>query len=98
MNPAWPAFAAWGRLSPPGPRGVFAMLAGGAPLHHERYLARGGPSGAISDPDVFYDTSSYGRRALDPAVRVVRDHPLAFWSGPPASSGSTSSSSGRIGR
>src|SRR3954451_13435918 len=83
MNAAWHAFAAWGRLSHPGLRVVFAMLAGGAPLHHERYLARGGPSGAISDPDVFYDTSSYGRRALDAAVRVVGIDQLVFGSDRP---------------
>jgi predicted TIM-barrel fold metal-dependent hydrolase len=83
MNAAWHAFAAWGRLSHPGLRVVFAMLAGGATLHHERYLARGGPAGAISDPDVFYDTSSYGGRALDAAVRVVGIDQLVYGSDRP---------------
>src|SRR5882672_7146801 len=83
MNAAWHAFAAWGRLSHPGLRVVFAMLAGGAPLHHERYLARGGPSSAISDPLFFYDTSSYGERALDAAVRVVGIDQLVYGSDRP---------------
>jgi 6-methylsalicylate decarboxylase len=83
MNAAWHAFAAWGRLSHPSLRVVFAMLAGGAPLHHERYLARGGPSAAISDREVFYDTSSYGERALDAAVRVVGIDQLVYGSDRP---------------
>src|SRR3954447_2423074 len=83
MNAAWHAFAAWGRLSHPTLRVVFAMLAGGAPLHHERFLARGGPSAAISDPRVFYDTSSYGRRALDAMVRVVGIDQLVYGSDRP---------------
>jgi predicted TIM-barrel fold metal-dependent hydrolase len=80
MNAAWHAFAAWGRLSHPSLRVVFAMLAGGAPLHHERYLARGGPSAATSDRQIFYDTSSYGEQALDAAVRVVGIDQLVYGS------------------
>ena len=83
MNAAWHAFAAWGRLSHPTLRVVFAMLAGGAPLHHERYLARGGPSAAISDREIFYDTSSYGERAVDAAVRVVGIDQLVYGSDRP---------------
>jgi hypothetical protein len=59
------------------------MLAGGATLHHERYLARGGPSAAISDREIFYDTSSYGERALDAAVRVVGIDQLVYGSDRP---------------
>jgi 6-methylsalicylate decarboxylase len=83
MNAAWHAFAAWGRLSHPSLRVVFAMLAGGAPLHHERFLARGGPGVALSDPNLFYDTSSYGRQALDAAVRVVGIDQLVYGSDRP---------------
>src|SRR3954454_23703435 len=83
MNAAWHAFAAWGRLSHPTLQVVFAMLAGGAPLHHERYLARGGPSAAISDSRIFYDTSSYGERAHDAAVRVIGIDQLVYGSDRP---------------
>jgi 6-methylsalicylate decarboxylase len=83
MNGAWHAFAAWGRLSHPTLRVVFAMLAGGAPLHHERYLARGGPRAAISDREIFYDTSSYGHQALDATVRVVGIGQLVYGSDRP---------------
>ncbi|MGO4257604.1 amidohydrolase [Marmoricola sp. RAF53] len=49
---------------------VFAAGAGLAPVHHERYVARGGTSLPV-DPDVFVDTSCYGPRALDALVRML---------------------------
>jgi 6-methylsalicylate decarboxylase len=69
MHTAWHAFAVWGRPAHPELRVCFAMLAGLAPLHRERLLARGGP--AVSDLDVFLDTSSYGARAVDAVLREV---------------------------
>jgi hypothetical protein len=71
MNAAWHAFAAFGRTSHPRLRVVFAMLAGGAPLHAERLAARGGPTAAVADDRLFYDTSSYGVRTIDALVRCV---------------------------
>ena len=61
MSAAWHAFAAWGRPCHPRLRVVYAMLAGGAPLHAERLLARGGPGAAIHDPLAWFDVSSTGR-------------------------------------
>jgi len=69
MQRAWHAFPVWGRPAHPRLRTCFAMLAGLAPLHRERLLARGGR--ANSDNDVFLDTSSYGERAVDAVVREV---------------------------
>lgn len=71
MNAAWHAFAAFGRSDHRHLRVVFAMLAGGAPLHAERLTARGGPATALADDRLFYDTSSYGVRAIDALVRCV---------------------------
>jgi hypothetical protein len=71
MNTAWHAFVAFGRPSHPDLRVVFAMLAGGAPLHAERLVARGGPATTLGDSRLFYDTSSYGVRAIDALVRCV---------------------------
>jgi predicted TIM-barrel fold metal-dependent hydrolase len=69
MHAAWHAFAVWGRAAHPRLRACFVMLAGLAPLHRERLVARGGrPDG---DPGVFLDTSSYGARAVDAVVREV---------------------------
>ncbi len=84
MNAAWHAFAAFGRASHPHLRVVFAMLAGGAPLHAERLAARGGPAGAaLSDERVFYDTSSYGARTIDAVVRCVGIDQLVYGSDRP---------------
>jgi predicted TIM-barrel fold metal-dependent hydrolase len=69
MQRAWHAFALWGRPAHPRLRVCFAMLAGLAPLHRERLIARGGR--AVSDPDVFLDTSSYGARAVDAVLREI---------------------------
>ena len=44
---------------------VFAILAGGAPIQLERMRSRGVDDRAAMHPNVFLDTSSYGRRALD---------------------------------
>ncbi|HEV2786310.1 MAG TPA: hypothetical protein VGV67_07990, partial [Solirubrobacteraceae bacterium] len=69
MQSAWYGFAAWGRPAHPRLRVCFAMLAGLAPLHRERLVARGGNAG--NDPGVFLDTSSYGGRAVDAVIREV---------------------------
>jgi hypothetical protein len=71
MNAAWHGFAAWGRPRHPDLRIVYAMLAGGAPLHAERLAARGGPAEAVHDPRAWFDVSSYGARAIDAMIRVV---------------------------
>ncbi|MFE4696691.1 amidohydrolase [Streptomyces sp. NPDC056738] len=70
LHAAWFAFRAFGRARHPGLRVCFAALAGLAPLHGERLAARGGGRGEV-DFDVFYDTSSYGTRAVDALVRAV---------------------------
>jgi|SRR5947209_8053788 len=71
MNAAWHAFVARGRDAHPRLRVLFAMFAGGAPLHRERLAARGGPIAAARDRRLFYDTSSYGPTAIDAMVGVV---------------------------
>jgi hypothetical protein len=83
MNAAWHAFVAFGRPAHPHLRVVFAMLAGGAPLHSERLAARGGPCGAVTDRRVFYDTSSYGARSTDALVRIVGIDQLVYGSDRP---------------
>jgi hypothetical protein len=70
MHAAWFAFRVHGRPAHPQLRVCFAMLAGLAPLHGERLLARGGERSPV-DTDVFLDVSSYGTRAVDATVRVL---------------------------
>ncbi|HEX5618324.1 MAG TPA: hypothetical protein VFX51_07875 [Solirubrobacteraceae bacterium] len=84
MQAAWHAFAVWGRPAHPRVRVCFAMLAGLAPLHRERLVARGGP--AASDADVFLDVSSYGARAVDALLREVGVDRLVHGSDRPVSS------------
>jgi len=71
MQAAWLAFAEWGRPAHPELKVVWAMLAGGAPLHAERLAARGGPAGALHDDRAWFDVSSYGPRAVDAMLRAV---------------------------
>ncbi|MFG2098289.1 amidohydrolase [Streptomyces sp. NPDC048612] len=72
LHASWFAFRAFGRSRHPELRVCFAALAGLAPLHGERLVARGGgrDRGRV-DCRVFYETSSYGARAVDALVRAV---------------------------
>lgn len=69
QSAAWFAWHAAGVADHPDLRIAFVALAGLAPLHHERLLARGGTFRV--HPNVYYETSSYGSRAIDALVRVV---------------------------
>ncbi|MDQ1023489.1 hypothetical protein QF035_001071 [Streptomyces umbrinus] len=70
LHASWFAFRAFGRARHPRLRVCFAALAGLAPLHGERLAIRGGGRGQV-DFDAFYETSSYGTRAVDAVVRAV---------------------------
>jgi 6-methylsalicylate decarboxylase len=71
LHAAWHGFAAWARPQLGALRVVFAALAGAAPLHVERLSGRGGPALAAFDQLSFYDTSSYGPRAIEAVGGVV---------------------------
>ena len=83
MHAAWHAWAAWGRPAHPRLRVLFAMLAGGAPLHAERLAVRGGPAAAVHDELTFFDVSSYGPRTVDALLRVVGADRLVYGSDRP---------------
>jgi hypothetical protein len=70
MHAAWFAFRTYGRPRHPRLRVCFAMLAGLAPLHGERFAARTGAR-TVHDPHVFLDVSSYATRAIDAVARVL---------------------------
>ena len=62
------AYVAWvSRLADTFPRlrVVFAILAGGAPMQHERLRSRGVDWRPVDRDGVFLETASYGRRALE---------------------------------
>ncbi|MEA2288052.1 MAG: 6-methylsalicylate decarboxylase [Solirubrobacteraceae bacterium] len=83
LHAAWHGFAAWARPALPRLRVVFVGLAGGAPLHVERLAGRGGPAAAAFDPLTFYDTSSYGPRAIEAVGGVVGIDQLVYGSDRP---------------
>ena len=70
LHAAWWAWHAVGRTLLPDLRICFAAGAGLAPVHDERFAARGGHPLRI-DRNTFVDTSSYGRRGLDSLIRVL---------------------------
>jgi len=70
MHAAWFALRVHGRPRHPRLRVCFALLAGLAPLHGERFTARTGDRGVV-DEDVFLEVSSYGTRAVDATIRVL---------------------------
>jgi hypothetical protein len=70
MHAAWYGFRVFGRPRHPQLRVCFAMLAGLAPLHSERFAARAGER-SVLDEQCFLEISSYGTRAIDAVVRVL---------------------------
>lgn len=83
MQCAWLAFACAGRAAHPRLRVVFSMLAGLAPLQSERLRARGGSPCPLEDPLLFYDTSSYGSRAIGAVASAVGASQLLYGSDRP---------------
>jgi len=73
QHAAWHTFHHAIRPELPTLRAIFAGLAGLAPLHVERTAAKGGTIGehTLADPLTFYDTSSYGPRAVRAIATAV---------------------------
>jgi hypothetical protein len=65
MQAAWLSWVTAGVHEHPDVAVIFAMLAGLAPLQHERLAARGGPPIDLVNPNVFYESSSYGLDAIE---------------------------------
>ena len=78
LHAAWHAFMAWGRPAHPALHVLFAALAGLAPVHAERTALRGGPARSEPDPRTFYDTSSYGPRALRAVAAEIGQGQLVY--------------------
>ncbi|MDX6474727.1 MAG: 6-methylsalicylate decarboxylase [Gaiellaceae bacterium] len=65
MQAAYAAWLARGAEAWPRLRVLFAILAGGAPIQLERLASRGVDTRAILHDHVYFDTASYGERALE---------------------------------
>lgn len=104
LQAAWWAWHVAGRALLPHLRICFAAGAGLAPLQHERMASRGGSLGPI-DPNVFVDTSSYGRQGIDALTRVLgidtlvlgSDRPYGRAFDNPTQVGTTTSTSAGLG-
>ncbi len=83
MQAAWMAFLTAGRVRHPELRVVFSMLAGLAPLQHERLLSRGCPTGHLTDPHTFYETSSFGAATIGLLAGLVGPSKLLYGSDRP---------------
>ena len=79
---AWWSWHAVGRSLFPDLRICFAAGAGLAPVHHERFLARGGRP-LVVDRHTFVDTSSYSRQGVDSLIRVLGVDPIVIGSDRP---------------
>jgi 6-methylsalicylate decarboxylase len=62
---------------------VFAILAGGAPIQLERMESRGVPARAAMLPHVWFDTASYGKRALELTMSMFGVEQMLFGSDAP---------------
>jgi len=82
LSAAWWSWHAAGRTRFPDLRICFAAGAGLAPVHHERYLARGGRP-LVVDQHTFIDTSSYSRQGVDSLIRVLGVDPIVIGSDRP---------------
>jgi predicted TIM-barrel fold metal-dependent hydrolase len=83
MQAAWLSWVSAGASEHPGLQVIFAMLAGLAPLQAERLASRGGPPIDLVDPNVFYDTSSYGLDAIEALTARVPTIQLLYGSDRP---------------
>jgi hypothetical protein len=83
MQAAYIAWLAGGAVRWPELDVVFAILAGGAPIQLERMAARGVDERSAMLPRIWFDTASYGRRALDLAMSTYGVEPMLFGSDMP---------------
>ena len=79
MQAAYAAWLAGGAARWPELKIVFAFLAGGGPFQLERLTARGGvPGRDVLHANVFFESSSYGRRALELSLTAYGVGQLLF--------------------
>lgn len=83
MQRAYFAWLAGGQSRWPDVKIVFAILAGGAPIQLERLASRGVDVRTVLYSNVFFDTSSYGRRALEVCVETFGVEQLVHGSDAP---------------
>jgi hypothetical protein len=83
MQAAYATWVASGVTRWPDLRVVFALLAGGAPFQVERLVRRGLDPRAPFAPNMWFETSSYGERALELTLQTFGAGRLVFGSDAP---------------
>ena len=83
MLEAYAWWIAFGAARFPTLRVVFALLGGGAAFHAERLARRGLDTATAFGPHVWFETSSYGERAIELSVRTLGADRLLFGSDAP---------------
>lgn len=83
MQRAYLAWLGGGRETYPSVRIVFALLAGGAPIQHERLAHSGVHVRSARDPDTLFETSTYGRRAIELCIETFGVERLVYGSDTP---------------
>ena len=83
MQAAYASWLAYGAERWPRLRVVFAILAGGGPFQFERLVSRGISGREIRYENVFFETASYARRALDLCLSTFGVEHLVFGSDAP---------------
>jgi hypothetical protein len=83
MQAAYAAWVAAGATRWPDLRVVFAQLGGGAPFQIERLVRRGLDSRAPFAPNMWFETSSYGARAVELTLQTFGAGRLLFGSDAP---------------
>ena len=83
MQRAYFAWLAGGQSRWPDVNIVFAILAGGAPIQLERLASRGVDVRTVLYSNLYFDTSSYGRRALEVCVETFGVEQLVHGSDAP---------------
>ena len=83
MQAAYLSWLAFGGERWPTVRILFAMLAGGGPFQLERLARRGVDVRSALDPNVYFDVSSHGRRAIELCIETFGVNQLAYGSDTP---------------
>ncbi len=78
MQRAYLAWVATGQERWPDVKVVFAILAGGGPIQLERLASRGVDVRSTLHRNVYFDTASYGRRALELCIETFGVEQLVF--------------------
>jgi hypothetical protein len=83
MQAAYAAWLAGGAQRWPSLAVVFAILAGGGPFQLERLRSRGIPGRELLHENVYFETASYGRRALNLCLETFGVGQVCFGSDAP---------------